>query len=378
MQPVVEPCRQQLTAAQVIDIIQNANATRRRGGLEVVDLDLNVVADISDYLAGGKVDRDSYSDLHASATFNLNQAVDWGGDLLRPYIVMGDGIREARFNLGVFHPSTPAHPIGANVPSFDVAGYDILLRLSQKVGDAYGIAAGTNYLAEVEQIITGLGYSQYVIDPAAANIISPTSRAWPFDAELTWLSLANDLLASIGYQGIYSDWDGRLRIQQYQLPIDRSPEWTYTDDPLSTMLLQERSALYDYYAAPNRWVVYRTNLADGAAPSEGDGIYTYTNWSDGLTSVEARRGLMITNPQGVDVADQTSLVAAAQKIIAADMELPTVLTYPTFINPLHWHFDRMFLQDTGGIPAADVMCTRWSIPLPPDKGDMDQEWRVLA
>jgi hypothetical protein len=47
-------------------------------------------------------------------------------------------------------------------------------------------------------------------------------------------------------------------------------------------------------------------------------------------------------------------------------------------NPRHWHFDRLLLQDSASIPVADVMCTQWSMPLPPDAGDMTQQWRVLA
>lgn len=378
MQPVVEPIRAHLTADQVTAIIQDAEGVTLRGGMEIVDLDLAVIEDISDFLGGGTVERQSYADLHGSLTFKLNQPLDWGADMVRPYIVMGDGINEARFNLGVYMPNTPAHPLDEDLPTYDVTGYDILLRLRQKVGDAYGIAAGTNYLAEIEQIIQGQGFTQYVIDPTAAATVSPTSRAWPFDGELTWLGLVNDMLASIGYQGVYSDWDGKIRCQAYQIPIERTPEWYYSDDTTTTMLSRERAIEYDYFEAPNRWVVYRSNLAEDTAPTEGAGMYTYTNESTGKTSVQARNGLVQTRVESRDVADQAALVAETLKLVSADMEIPTLIPIQVAPNPLHWHFDRLFLTDAGSMPAADVMCTRWTIPIPPDTGDMQQEWRVLA
>jgi hypothetical protein len=201
---------------------------------------------------------------------------------------------------------------------------------------------------------------------------------WAFDDSITWLTIVNDMLASIGYAGIWSDWNGRLRLQPYLNPIDRAPEWYYSDDAATSMLSTKRSVERDYFASPNRWVIYRSNLVDGDTPVEGDGIYTYINDSTGDTSVDARRGLVITHTEGVDVADQGALVARAQQIINADMEVPTLYAVQVSPNPLHWHFDRLLVSDSAAIPVADVMCTQWSLPLPPDQGDMTQQWRVLV
>jgi hypothetical protein len=95
--------------------------------------------------------------------------------------------------------------------------------------------------------------------------------------------------------------------------------------------------------------------------------------------VQARRGLVVTRPpEGFDVADQAALIARAQAMIDADIQVPTIYHVETSPNPLHWHFDRMLIFDSAAFPAADVMCTQWSLPLPPDTGDMTQEWRVLG
>lgn len=378
MQPLVDTPRSTLTGVQVVALLQDAPAITLTGGLELVDLSLAVLQDISDDLAGGHVERNSYATLHASAQFAVTRQLDWGAALVRPYIVVSDGTVSARFNLGVYHTSTPTHDLEEVPPTYDVAGYDLLLRLAQPVGDAYAIAAGDAYLAKVEDILVERGYTQYVIDQSAAATVAPTSRVWVFDAQTTWLGIVNDLLASIGYAGIWADWDGRLHCDRYQVPLDRAPEWFYPDDPDLTMLSTKRSIERDYFAAPNRWVIYRSNQVEGDAPVEGDGIYTYVNEAVGDTSVAARGGLVVTRVEAVDVADHAALLNRAAQIIDADMQVPTVIPVETSPNPLHWHFDRLLLSDQQAGTVTDVMCTQWRLPLPPSTGDMSQTWRVLA
>jgi hypothetical protein len=378
MQPPITADRGLTDPDDVEDLIQNAPAVVVSGGLEIVDLGLNVIEDISGDLKGGSITRNSYAVLHASATLAITRELAWGADLVRPYYVISDGARTARFNLGVYHVNTPTWPLHENPPTFDVTGYDMLLRLAQPVGDAYSIAKGANYLAEIENILTSRGYTRYIIDQERAGTVSPSARAWVFDEQITWLTILNDLLAAIGYQGAYQDWDGQIRCEPYVLPIEREAEWTYSDNQYTTMLGTEREIVYDFFDAPNRWVYYRTNLAEGEAPVEGNGIYTYENTSVGDTSVTARNGLVITRMVGVDVADQAALIAQANIGIQADQHIPTLINIKTAVNPLHWHFDRLFLKDGTKIPASDVQCTEWTIQLPPSLEMMDQRWTILV
>lgn len=359
---------------QIIGLLQDCPSLVLAAGLEIVDINLDMLEDISGDLAGGRIERHSYADLHATAQLRISRQLDWGGDLVRPYLTISGGGISARWNLGVYHLASPVKPRDI----YDVAGYDMLLRLAQRVGDAYSIAAGESYLARVEQILAARGYTRYVIDQTAAGKVAPAARVWAMDTNTTWLNIVNDLLGSIGYAGIWSDWDGRLRCEPYRLPIEQAPEWVYTDDPESTMLGADRVIERDLFAAPNRWVIYRSNLIDGDTPIEGDGIVTYVNEAVGDTSVQARRGLVITKVEGVDVADQGALVDRAQQIIDADMTISETYKVSTSPNPMHWHFDRIQLQDSATFPIADALCTQWSLPLPPDTGDMTQQWRILV
>jgi hypothetical protein len=65
-------------------------------------------------------------------------------------------------------------------------------------------------------------------------------------------------------------------------------------------------------------------------------------------------------------------------MIAADQDIPTVITVPTSPNPLHWHFDRLYVSSSGAAGVADVQCTEWTLTLPPDNSDMQQTWRTVS
>lgn len=377
MQQLCGSPRNGFTEDQIVELLQNSPSLVLAGGLEIVDLGLNVIEDISDDLAGGSIQRQSFADLHATANLSVTRELDWGAGLVRPYMVVSNGTYEARFNLGVFHVNTPTHSTAESPPTFQVEGYDILLRLAQPVGDAYAIAAGDSYLATVEEILLSRGYERYIIDQTASDKVAPTARVWAFDDATTWMTVVNNLLASVGYQGIWSDWDGRLRCEPYILPADRRVEWTYTDDPTTTMIGVETQIQRDFFSSPNMWVFYRQNNVDDVAPVEGKGIYTYVNQSVGETSVDARGGLVIPKVQSVDSADQGSLIAQGNATIAADMDIPTIVSVKVSPNPLHWHFDRLLFQHSA-FSIADMQCTSWTLSLPPSTDDMQLELRVIS
>jgi hypothetical protein len=375
VQPLVTDVRSDLTAAEVTALIQDADAVRVAAGAELLDMDLTVLEDITDDFSGGSVSRNSYSTLHGSSTFVVGRPLDWGRAILRPYMTMSDGVTTARFNLGAYLTSVPVQGGLMMPPVYAVSGFDLLAVLADTVGDAYAVSAGTGYLAAVEAILVARGFTGYLIDQSAAAAVLPEGRVWELDDRTTWLAVVNDLLASIGYAGIWSDWDGRLRCAPYVAPIDRAPEWYYTAGGDQSMIGPDRTRTRDFFDAPNRWVAVRSNQIDGTPPVEGDGIYTYTNDIVGDTSVEARGGRVITRVMMLDVADHAALVSLAEQSIAADLDLRQKISMPTAPNPLHWHFDRLVIADEMAGPTVDAMGTSWTLPL--NGGDMSHEMSVL-
>jgi hypothetical protein len=420
VQQLTAPPRDGLTAAQVTALIVDSAAIKVSAGCELLDSSLNVLADISADLLSGSVSHNGYATLHNTATLQLSTVLDWGAATVRPYMVvtaiLAEGSEEivtegtstesaysdtyddaygsvsggstvtittggevsARFNLGAYLPSVPSITHDMHPHAHDVQGFDILHLLNDPVGDAYVLAAGEAYLTKVEDILQARGFpvAAYTIDQSKAATAAPIARVWPMDENTTWLTITNDLLASIGYQGIFSDPDGRLVVQPYDPPRERVPEWFYYAAGAQSMLSQRRTETEDWFAVPNRWVAWRTNVADGDPPVDGDGRYEYINQSLGPTSVDARGGRQVTRTLPLDAADHASLVAAATQTIDADLRLPTTIEVETFPNPLHWHMDRIRVDDPHMGPPFDAVVTEWSLDLTGSQ-DMSQKWTKL-
>ncbi|MGW5556845.1 hypothetical protein ACWER9_06435 [Micromonospora sp. NPDC003944] len=373
MQALTGSPREHLAAAQVEALIVDSPAVTVGYGAELVDQSLTVLADISEDLLGGSVSRNAYADLHGTTQLIIARDLDWGRAIVRPHMVLSDGVTTARFNLGAYFTKTPKRDLSRAPATFDVAGVDVLDVLVDPVGQTYAVDAGVGYLAAVEDILIQRGFVQYIIDPTAASTTLPTAKVWQFDDRTSWLTVVNDLLAAVGYAGIWSDWDGRPRCHPYQPPLERSVEWTYEADGGRSMIAPERTVEQDYYQAPNRWVFYQRNNVE-QAPVEGNGMYTYINQSTGPASVDAR-GRVISRVEGLDAADHAALIRQAQELIDADMRMPSTYSGTTALNPLHWHFDRLFVIDGAAGPPLDVLGTQWTLPLTGRR--MTHEWQVL-
>lgn len=370
--------RDGLTEAQVTSLIRDSPSLQVNPGLELLDRSLNVLADVSTDFIGGSVTRQSYADIHGDAELLLTRELDWGNAIVRPYVNLANGSTlTARFNLGAYFTSTPEYDLSETPPTFDVLCYDIMQRLDDPVGEAYSVAAGTAYLAAIELIFNAQGFAggTYVIDQTSASSVLPASQSWTLDENVTWLNIVNQLAGAVGYQGVWSDWDGRLRLHPYVSPSNRDSEWTYDVSQATSMLSVKRKIQRDWYDVPNRWVFFRQNNVDGTPPIEGDGLYTVTNQSTGPTSIEARGGRVITKTRGIDAVDQAALVRSAQVTVDADMRLQTKVSLDVAPNPLHWHFDRVTCTDPALGNQPEALVTAWTLPL--DGADMSQEWSLL-
>lgn len=379
MMPVTAGPRSALAVNQVIELILNASSVQVDHGAELLDINLGVLDTLNTEVSGdGYVQRESYATLHGSCSLLVSRQLDWGNAIVRPYITMTGitptyGKTTARFNLGAYFMSAPYRVFGLTPLTYAVTGYDILQGMDDLVGDSFGVNAGDSYLDIVESIFQARGYTQYVIDRSSSAVL-PASRVWPIDTQTSWLKICNDLLSSIGYQGVWSDWDGRLHAEQYVSPAQRAGEFLY-DMGQYSIVEPKVTEQRDLFAAPNRWVAIQSNRSMQTAPVEGDGVYTYVNTSTGPSSVAAR-DRTITKVMNIDAADQASLQQAARVTIDADINDNVKLAVFTAPNPLHWHFDRMTFNHPGLGAALGVVGTSWKQYL--DGRDMEHSWTVLS
>jgi hypothetical protein len=384
MQPPTDGPRSGYTSAQVQYLIENTSSFDTDMGLELMDgLGMTLAGDLTEGMMAATVSRSNFANIHGSATFSLSSPLSWGNSIVRPYMsitgptsAVATSLTTMRFYLGAFFVDSPQEDLSEVPPTYDVTGYDVLSILDDSIGDDYTINAGEIYLVQVENILLGRGITQYHIDQDRGTSVLPSPKVYTLDQDPTWLQVVNDLLAAIGYQGIWTDWNGTFQVRAYDTPSNRSPEWVFTANITNTLLTQRRQRTKDFYDAPNRWVFYQSNVTE-TQPVDGNGRYEYTNQANGETSVEARGGRTITrSPEGVDVADHASLVAYAQRVIDADMLIPTKISIDTAPFPLAWHMDRYVVSDPTFGVALQVLGSSWSLDL--SGADMRQEWTVVS
>lgn len=383
MQPYNDGPRAAYTLTQVAYLIEQAAELVVTPGLELLTgLDLNLSADISDIMLAGSVSRDCYAMIHGSATFTLDQPLDWGSSLVRPYMTLTgqtsptSALTTMKFYQGVFFTDSPSTDTGQMPYTHDVTGYDILSILDDAVGDDLTIDVGVDPLDQVEEILTSRGVRVYSIDRDAAGSLITSPIVYAMSDNVTWLTVVNDLLAYVGYQGIWTDWNGVFRAQVYHTPADRGSEWLLTADIADTLITQRRKISKDFYNAPNRWVFYRSNNTDSTQPTDGAGRFEYVNQYVGETSVEARGGRILSKVVGVDAVDQNALVSRAQITIDADTQIPTAFEVEIAPLPLAWHFDKYTVNDPALGPLQDVLGSKWALNL--DGADSAHSWTVVA
>jgi hypothetical protein len=384
VQPPTDGPRAGFTTAQVEYLIENASSYDVGMGLELLDgLDtMQVQDDLSDWLTAATVGRSNYATIHGSATFSLDTPLSWGNSIVRPYMTLtgpisslATSLTTMKFYQGAYFVDAPEEDLAQDPPTWDVTGYDVLSILDDPIGDDFSIDKGVLYLAFAEQILIDRGITQYHIDQGQAAAVAASPKVWALDENPTWLEVVNYCLGAVGYQGIWTDWNGAFQLREYLSPTDRSPEWLLTADVANTLLTQRRKRSRDYYDAPNRWVFYQSNVTE-EQPVDGDGRYEYVNQYVGETSVEARGGRTITRPpEGVDVADHASLVQYAKRVIDADILIPTKVSIDVAPLPLIWHMDRYSVSDPALGAAVEVLGASWTANL--DGSDVTHEWSVL-
>lgn len=381
MQRLNEQPRQDLSPDQVSNILKSDSLTIK-SGCERLGLDLSFKEDVSDDLEDGGVTRTLRADIHGTCGLTLLRDYDWANSLFRPYMYTWNSNRPelvAKWYLGAYYMSSPTKQAGD--PTRVVNGYDRLYLLEREIGDTYEVASGTSYLTAMKQVITDSGLTGAIIDSAYATKTLPKAMVWPLIPKesgantrpATWRSVFNDLAAAVGYNDIWADQAGIFRSEPFVLPSARPIEYTFDSDEVRTIVGFQRVLEYDLFKIPNKWKFIQQNRPEGsAAPTEGNGIYTVTNATGDVTSIDQRGGLVWTRTVRLDAADQTALVAQGDQIVAKDKNVLRTYKVKTGPFPAAGHMDIFRFKDLDLGTQGRVMATRWELNL--SGSDMSWTW----
>jgi len=372
MQGLTQSPRNEFTAAQIRSLI-TGDSLEVSAGLELLDSSNNFVEDISDDLDGGEISRNSFADIHGTCTLKIVRELAWGKDRVRPYMTLANDSISARFNLGVFVLTTPETSRIDDVITYEAQGFDLLYLLQSGPSDTYVATSGTTYLSAVQAVLTASGVGVGLqLDGTGSATTLPVTMVWALDpnTEISWLSIINDLLSAINYRGLWANENGVFTSSPYAAPSTRAIEWTF-DTSISTANIvgQERTLTSDVWGAKNWWRFVRKAMT--VKPVEGAGIYTVTNASTGRTSIAALGRTVKAQVQWLDAADQTSLVAQGDKIVAKNQAISRSFVIDVDPLPIASHFDIVALIDAGFTDKCQV--TSWTLPLDGTQGRWNLE-----
>lgn len=322
-------------------------------------------------VVGGQVERVNHRAVHASLELELLRVLP-PMTRVRPWQTLTAGALSRTYPLGVFVVTTiPDQQLGETPATVSHEGYDKLHLLQHSVGDTYVVAAGTGFLDAVRQAILDAGVTG--LDPLLAGDAEAKTLTEPFvwvldpSDQASWIRVINDLLAAVGYRGLWVDHVGRFRSEPYQTPSVRPVEWTWDlTQPRTSIVLPERTLSYDERKRTNFW----RGFIDGypTQPVDGDGRHTID---------ESAGGTQHRRIESVTAADQASLVAQVKAMRDADTRTSRHVEISCGPFPVLGHFDvTQYVDPEAG--SLKVMTGTHTIPLNGRADDVSLELEVIA
>ena len=248
--------------------------------------------------------------------------IDWISDEIQPVEVI-DGVGHA---LGVFMPATVQEIDDGVTKSVRVEAYDRAWRVkdSNSEGLLY-FAAGTLYTDAVGQLLSAAGIETVFTTPCDAVLAE--AREW--DAGVSRLSVANELLREINYNPVWFDESGAAVLEPVSVPEASAIEHTLDIGDPETMVLPEISRETDIYGAANVFIVTCAN-----PDKTGNMSATAVNNNPQSPLSVSRRGRRICAHVRVDnIADQDALQAYADRLRDESMITGETIQVATGLTP---------------------------------------------
>ena len=342
----------------------------------LLDADESELADVSADLSGAVVSHNNYRPIHGECRVSIARRLQWQRHRLRLSVSLTSYTEAltATWDRGVWVLSTPDRRLGEEPELFDVVGWDKTVLLDTPCGRTYSMPSGSTPLTVVEGILSTeiANAGTVTLDQTAVATATTTDRVWA--ADVTWLTIVNECLAVIGYEGIHCDESGSWRARPYRQPSERNPTWSFSAESASSIVGEDRVESSDTTDTPNVWVGFRRNVD---APADGGGRVEVVNLSDGDTSLAARANRVVRWVGEFDAVDDTVLLTMVQAKAASDRMVARKLALTTGVVPLLWHLDVVQLTDAAITGSDRWAVEEWSADLFGEV-DMGHRWRQVV
>lgn len=245
--------------------------------------------------------------------------INWLSDEIQPALQINGVLHP----LGIFLPATVREDDKDGLQTVRVEAYDRCWRVRDtNSASLLYWPKGTLYLDAVEQLLTAAGIQTVFKTPNDAEL--PEARE-DWDLGVSYLSVANQLLAEINYKPVWFDANGVAMLEPEAVPSPENITQRFDSSDKKTRVLRQLSCETDIFQAPNVFTVTCAN-------PEKDEIMTATavneNPQSPLSTV--RRGRRICHFEQVNnIPSQEALDAYAVKLRNDSMITGETITVAT-------------------------------------------------
>lgn len=308
-------------------------------------------------ITGGGLSWSIYRDVRDEGNLELRlpatdaQAMSWDRYLVRVCLDMVSPTAIPHV-LGVFLPTVSKVSYGDGWASFtlDLHGLTTYLQQARPIA-TYSMAAGANVAASLNTLLqNGTTYGRVAVTPSA--LVASADRSWPLDQPNTYLRIANDLCASLGYFSMYTSPDGWLTAQPYTNPGSRTPLHEFADDSRG-LYLRGWTVNSDTWSIPNIVVARQRTNGDTVPLSASFGDASGTPYS-----YDKRGRWIYADPIEVDAPDTATLTAAATSKLRDLQAATTTMDFTYGFLPLIEHDAVLFTNRAANLSAAWTISSR--------------------
>ena len=296
--------------------------------------------------AGGTVGRISAMDapeIQCDAESELKMSLrgtflhDWEGsfdfltDRLRPVMELNG----TEYSLGTYVITTES-PLRQNGTELaELEGYSVLYLLKRtRTEGRLHLAAGTNYVTVILQLLTGAGITDYEADETTYTLAADRED---WDEGTPYLTIVNQLLSEIGYTSIWVRLDGTVMLTRYAAPTLSGVTHTYTEGEYS-LIESDYKITTDRYGKANVFKVVCAN-ADLGAPLSA--VSVNDDPASPFSTVHLGR---ILHLESVDnTPSLTALQEVADRLRAESLQSTQTAEFYTALVP-HETFETVALQ----------------------------------
>lgn len=239
-----------------------------------------------------------------SGMFLPSDIANWLTDEIRPELII-DGVAHP---LGVYAAAAVTDQQDMTSRALRIEAYDRCWIVKDNYTETIlSIAAGTNYLTAVKQLLAAAGIGQ-IIETPTAETLAETREDW--DVGTSYLQIINDLLGEINYKQLWFNAQGAAVLEPAYVPTVKNIRHTFDTNNVTSLLLPESERQTDIYSAPNVFLCVCSN------PDKDEAMISVAVNDNPQSPLSVpRRGRRIMRLYNVDnVASQEELDAYAARL----------------------------------------------------------------